>query len=67
MGENLLLVDTAMEGRTTSNSAKQLLAWWLTHIKSLEGFMQTGKIRNLTVAYIIKCFKVRWLHKRINS
>jgi hypothetical protein len=22
MGENLLLVDTAMEGRTTSNSAK---------------------------------------------
>jgi len=35
MGENLLLVDTAMEGRTTSNSAKQLLAWWLTRMKKV--------------------------------
>ena len=38
MGENLLLVDTAMEGRTTSNSAKQLLAWWLTNMKKFGGF-----------------------------
>ena len=35
MGENLLLVDTAMEGRTTSNSAKQLLAWLLIYMKKV--------------------------------